>query len=181
MQSLIKTVIGCFIGKADDDFDERTSSSSMKENATDQAVVTNVLNALRAAEKNGRELEQDLDDIVGECGWEEIAAGLWSGLEALLREGAPMGQAMKDALDRAMDAAVGFAREHPVFCALLALGILVVLVPWAVEALGFGELGPIEGSFAAWWQARYAGYVPKGALFSFLQRLGMIWKCKSVL
>lgn len=28
---------------------------------------------------------------------------------------------------------------------LVAIGILVILVPWAVEALGFGELGPIEG------------------------------------
>ena len=31
------------------------------------------------------------------------------------------------------------------------------------------------GSFAATWQARYAGYVPKGSLFSFFQRLGMKW------
>ena len=68
---------------------------------------------------------------------------------------------------------------------------------------GFGELGPIEGelclslsggphcgklrngilmlilvtgSWAALWQSRYAGMVPKGSLFSFFQRLGMKWK-----
>lgn len=29
------------------------------------------------------------------------------------------------------------------------------------------------GSFAAEWQSTYAGFVPKGSLFSFLQRLGM--------
>ncbi len=34
----------------------------------------------------------------------------------------------------------------------------------------------IVGSFAAGWQSRYAGYVPKGSLFSFFQRLGMVWK-----
>lgn len=28
-------------------------------------------------------------------------------------------------------------------------------------------------SFAALWQSRYAGLVPKGSLFSLLQRLGM--------
>jgi hypothetical protein len=88
-----------------------------------------------------------------------------------------MGQAMKEAFEKAISEAVGFAREHPAYCTLIALGILVALgLPWAIEALGFAELGPLEGSFAAWWQARYAGYVPKGSLFSFLQRLGMIWK-----
>ena len=30
------------------------------------------------------------------------------------------------------------------------------------------------GSFAAWWQARYTGYVPKNSCF--FQRLGMIWR-----
>jgi hypothetical protein len=30
-------------------------------------------------------------------------------------------------------------------------------------------------SFAAWWQSRYAGYVPKNSWFSFFQRLGMKW------
>lgn len=29
------------------------------------------------------------------------------------------------------------------------------------------------GSWAARWQARYAGYVPKGSLFSFFQKLNM--------
>jgi hypothetical protein len=29
------------------------------------------------------------------------------------------------------------------------------------------------GSFAAEWQSTYAGFVPKGSLFSLLQRLGM--------
>ena len=56
-------------------------------------------------------------------------------------------------------------------------------LPWVVEVLGFSELGPVEGwspkcvgSFAAWWQSTYAGYVPAGSLFSFFQRLGMVWK-----
>lgn len=34
--------------------------------------------------------------------------------------------------------------DQPVFVTVVALGILVVLAAWAVEVLGFGELGPIE-------------------------------------
>ena len=36
------------------------------------------------------------------------------------------------------------------------------------------------GTFAAAWQTRYAGYVPKGSLFSFFQRLGMVWGRKFI-
>jgi hypothetical protein len=72
-------------------------------------------------------------------------------------------------------------------------------MPWAIEVLGFGEFGPIEGmlvvvyvqgdifmrcllvgSFAALWQSRYRGYVPAKSLFSFFQRLGMKWGGKLV-
>jgi hypothetical protein len=32
-------------------------------------------------------------------------------------------------------------------------------------------------TFAARWQAQFLGYVPKGSLFSFFQRLGMVtWR-----
>jgi hypothetical protein len=109
-----------------------------------------------------------------------------------------MGQAMRDAYDTAAQAVaevLKFAKDHPVFVAVVALGILVILAPWAIEVLGFGELGPIEGivgplycgrevtscvvfpvgTFAAWWQSTY-GDVPAGSLFSFFQRLGMKWR-----
>ncbi|EXJ55687.1 hypothetical protein A1O7_08616 [Cladophialophora yegresii CBS 114405] len=85
---------------------------------------------------------------------------------------------LKDAFVKAVDAAAGFARDHPVWTTLIAVGILAVLLPWAVEALGFGVEGPAARTFAAWWQSRYAGYVPKGSLFSFFQRLGMKWTIK---
>ena len=58
---------------------------------------------------------------------------------------------MKEAFDKASAAAAEFVHEHPVFVAavatIVAIGILVILVPWAVEALGFGATGPIEGEF----------------------------------
>ena len=63
-----------------------------------------------------------------------------------------MNGAMQAAYDKACDAAEvfeGFVAGHPVFCTLVALGVLVVLAPYAVEMLGFGELGPIEGEFFA--------------------------------
>ncbi|KAK3703771.1 hypothetical protein LTR37_014217 [Vermiconidia calcicola] len=68
--------------------------------------------------------------------------------------------------------------QHPVFAAaivtVVAIGILVLLVPWVVEALGFAELGPVEGSFAAWWQSTFPD-AEAGSFFSYLQRLGMRW------
>ena len=59
-----------------------------------------------------------------------------------------MGQAMRDAYEkvvRVVEEVWQFTKDHPVFVAVVALGILVVLAPWAISALGFGELGPIEG------------------------------------
>ncbi len=59
-----------------------------------------------------------------------------------------MGQAMKEAFEKSVKEATDFAHNHPVYFTLIALGILVILTPWAIEALGFGELGPIEGELA---------------------------------
>lgn len=46
---------------------------------------------------------------------------------------------------REIDSIEGFVKEHPVICAVIAIGILVVLAPWVVEALGFAEAGIVEG------------------------------------
>jgi hypothetical protein len=87
----------------------------------------------------------------------------------------------------------GFAKGHPVLCTSVALGILVILAPFVIKALGFGELGPIEGmpviidvkgdilmscfllvgTPATRWQSTYRGSVPAGSSFSFFQRRGM--------
>lgn len=108
-----------------------------------------------------------------------------------------MADAFRDA-SKAVDAVGEFAREHPLWTAavvgVVVFGMMVLLTPYLLEALGFAELGPLEGkcfacfwaevkadgvgdlgSFAAGWQARYLGAVPKGSLFSFFQRLGMVW------
>ncbi|KAK5994183.1 hypothetical protein PT974_07626 [Cladobotryum mycophilum] len=88
-----------------------------------------------------------------------------------------------------------------VLVTVLAFGVLVALTPFILELLGFSEIGSIEGTstssslnpqpptppysdltillktgtFAAWWQSTYSGYVPKGSLFSYFQRLSMTW------
>jgi len=151
---------------------------------TTQSLAADVLSILYTADTNDEHLVQLLQDVVRETGWyENLAVRVFNGLENALKAEAPMGQAMKDAYEKAAQVVAGvweFAKEHPVFCAVVVLGILVILAPWAIEALGFGELGPIEGTFAAWWQSTYEGSVPAGSLFSFFQRLGMVWRWKKL-
>jgi hypothetical protein len=70
---------------------------------------------------------------------------------AILESGKVLVGAMKETYDKVREVAENFVKEHPILTAVIvtviAIGILAVLVPWAVEALGFGELGPIEGRF----------------------------------
>ncbi|KAH9228262.1 hypothetical protein K456DRAFT_57543 [Colletotrichum gloeosporioides 23] len=43
-----------------------------------------------------------------------------------------------------------------------------------LAVIGFGALGPIGGSFAAWFQSVfYGGFVPAGGLFALLQSFAM--------
>ncbi|KAK1997363.1 hypothetical protein LX36DRAFT_681807 [Colletotrichum falcatum] len=138
------------------------------------------LDVLRTAEKGGEDLQRRLRNVVTASWWtEELAKHILQGVEALVRRRETIGQVVAEAVDKAVAAAqavFGFAADHPVFVTVVAIGVLVVVAPWVLEALGFGELGPVADTFASWWQARYAGFVPKGSLFSFFQRLGMVWK-----
>lgn len=188
MAFLLQAVRECLMG-----FDSPKINTASEEN-----IATKVLTALFNAEKEGKGLEKEVQDIVGDYGWtENIAVGVLRGLSNALSEGVQMGQAMKEAYGRAFNEAKDFAHDHPIFCTVLALGILAILMPWLLEALGFAELGPVEGgidrlrppidadttllgTFAAWWQSKYAGYVPKKSLFSFFQRLGMIWRRSAI-
>ncbi|KAE8141422.1 hypothetical protein BDV38DRAFT_279322 [Aspergillus pseudotamarii] len=122
-------------------------------------------------------IKKRLDETISTTSWTaSLAQAILHGLETAIKAGAQMAEAASKALARATDEAYEFSREHPIFATILALSVLAILTPWVIEILGFGELGPIEGSFAAAWQRTYAGYVPKESLFSFFQRLGMVWK-----
>jgi ElaB/YqjD/DUF883 family membrane-anchored ribosome-binding protein len=85
----------------------------------------------------------------------------------------------------------GFVEDHPVFCLVIALGVLYIMAPTAVQLLGFTPKGPafgmcllyhtsmidtdhcIKGSYAAAWESTYGGTVPAKSLFAYLQHLGM--------
>ncbi|EJD47730.1 hypothetical protein AURDEDRAFT_113355 [Auricularia subglabra TFB-10046 SS5] len=134
---------------------------------------------LLAAEKPGTTLQAQLAAIVDpdapgvSWDWKErFAKAVLAGLEDAVRTG----KAVNATVSRAAEEAAEWAQAHPVYATMIALGVLVLLSPWIIEVLGFGELGPIEGTFAAAWQRQFAGYVPKGSLFSFFQRLGMVWR-----
>ncbi|KXH34227.1 hypothetical protein CSAL01_07093 [Colletotrichum salicis] len=160
--------------------DKQTSIIKDQPLRSAQDAASEFIDILRTAEKGGKDLERRLRNIVAVNSWtEELAKYILSGVEGLVRHRDTIGQVVRETVDKSTEAAESvfeFAKEHPVFVTIIAIGVLVIIAPWVVEALGFGELGPIADTFASWWQARYAGYVPKGSLFSFLQRLGMTWK-----
>ena len=65
-----------------------------------------------------------------------------------------MGRAMRFAFNRALEEAKitlksweHLPHDHPVWCALIVLGMLVSLAPWVLEALGFTEVGILEGMY----------------------------------
>lgn len=61
------------------------------------------------------------------------------------------GPAFREAYTRALAGAEmieGFAKEHPVFCLVVALGVLYILTPYAVQLLGFMPDGPALGKRA---------------------------------
>ncbi|KAF2712757.1 hypothetical protein K504DRAFT_464819 [Pleomassaria siparia CBS 279.74] len=180
MSSMLKALSDCICG-FDEPYEEYGSEKRplvSHDARTSETMATQIVQTLLEAEKGGRSLENTLNAIVGTNGWtERIAQWTLEKLEQALGEATKLGPVLKEAYDQSCETAramEGFVQEHPV-----ALGVLVLVAPWAIQALGFatgfGELGPIEGSFAAMWQARYAGLVPKGSLFSFFQRLGMTW------
>ncbi|KAK3939355.1 hypothetical protein QBC46DRAFT_290637 [Diplogelasinospora grovesii] len=164
-------------------------SPSTAETTGSESAIS-IITILRTADAPGEALTSRLNEEVGAEGWSEwLAEQVLHTLEATLGEEnmEPWGQALKDAYDSTIKLAqeefktlVEYVKEHPlevaagVLFSLVAFGVLARLMPWVLRLLGFGELGPVEGSFAARWQATYAGFVPKESLFSYLQRLGMI-------
>jgi len=168
MASITQSIYECLFGA-----DYHMIDSTSDENA----VAADVLRAQFNANEGGEHLRKSVRDIIGARGWtENIAKRILGGIENALRDSAQMGKTMAEAANKAIAEATGFALDHPYFCAVIAVGVLAILMPWVLEALGFAELGPVEGSFAAWWQSTYRGYVTKDSLFAFFQRLGMVWR-----
>jgi len=106
-----------------------------------------------------------LNEIVTTQAWSDRpAVAIYYGLEKMLKNGVKIGKAMQEASNKAvaeveelMRMAGAFAKKHRVYCTLVVLGVLAVLLPWAIEALGFEllgslgfeEVGPVAGNLAS--------------------------------
>jgi hypothetical protein len=147
----------------DPEGDEYNHANSTAYEKTTQDLVTDqpltmtqkatrcTLLALTSAEKPGRSLEITIDSIVAQSGgWSEyIARKILDAVEQVIKMGGPVKAAMAEALKKSGDAAqklTTFAKEHPeLMCTLIALGVLAILVPVVITALGFTAEGVVEG------------------------------------
>ena len=135
--SLLSAIYECLFG-----VDHQPINNSSNENV----IAGYILRTLFDAHEGGAHLKKSVQDIIGERGWtENIAIIILRGIENGLKQVMPMGATMTEAFEKAVSEASGLAHEHPYFCALIAVGILAILMPWVLEALGFAELGPVEG------------------------------------
>lgn len=164
--SFLRSFFSCVLGEPSETPALNTTSDNLSSN-----VVTIILTSPTTAD-----LHKSLEEQVSANGWTDaLIQGILEGLTSAIRAGASVARPAADALKKATDAAVGFAKEHPAYATLIALGILFSLLPWVLEALGFAAEGVVAGSWAARWQQIYEGYVPRGALFGYFQRLGAKW------
>ncbi|KAF4470935.1 lincomycin-condensing lmbA [Fusarium albosuccineum] len=135
---------------------------------------------IRTHEGSQEELQCRLKQVVSANGWtESLAESVLRKIENIVKEGAKMAKPMADAIKKATDTALEFAKEHPVYAGLIAAGTLIAIailgifdLVWVLRALGFAQRGPRLGTFAARWMSRI-GNVPKGSIYSYFQRLGM--------
>ncbi|KAI1008825.1 hypothetical protein LB504_001361 [Fusarium proliferatum] len=126
------------------------------------------------------QLHHRLEQVVSTTGWtSSLAEAIERKIEKLLKDGAELAKPMAEAVTRATNTAWEFAKEHPVYAGLIAAGTIVAIgvlvefeLVWVLRALGFDEIGPRVGSFAARWMSSLEK-VPKGSIYSYLQRLGM--------
>jgi hypothetical protein len=153
MSSIINEIFGCLcMRRTEHDVREKQpflDFTHEKRPQTTESLAADILSTLYAADNNDEHLVKRLQDTVHETGWyDNLAAAVLDGLEKALKKKVSMGEAMEDAYEKAMllvEDIWKFAKEHPVFFAVVALGILVILAPWAIEAMGFAEFGPVEG------------------------------------
>ena len=164
--SFLNSILSCIVGEPAETPPLGTSSDNLA-----SSIVTTILTSPTTAE-----LHKSINEQVTANGWTDaFVQKILEGLTAAIKAEASVARPAADALGKATAAAAGFAKDHPAYTTLLAVGILLVLLPWVLDALGFGVGGVIEGSWAARWQQAYEGYVPKGTLFGYFQRLGAKW------
>lgn len=164
--SFLNSILPCLFGDAADTPSLKTTTDHAASN-----IITAILTSPTTIE-----LHKAVNEQVAITGWtDSLVEAILRGLTAAVEASAALARPAADALKKATDAAIDFKKEHPVYTTLIALGILFVLLPWVLEVLGFTETGVTLGSWAARWQRTYRGYVPKGALFGYFQRMGAKW------
>ncbi|KAI6710773.1 hypothetical protein PZA11_002678 [Diplocarpon coronariae] len=182
---ILKALKDCLTG-SDSNFPQPTFATNLDTKSpppsSEDDLANSMLQTILTTEKTGPALAAQLESLVHANSWTScLAQRLLGGLVHALNSGAQMSGVMKEAFDRSSAVVEDFVREHPVLVTVVvtvvAIGILVLLVPWAVEALGFAELGPVEESWAAIWQSTFPD-VTADSWFAFLQRLGMKWAKK---
>lgn len=122
--------------------------------SSDEAALSFV-SAMYDAHDNTTSLDVTLQSLVHAAGGrtDRLAKRIFETLLKRFIEGKePINAVMQEAYDRACQKAKEleeFAADHPiateVFWAVVVLGILVLVAPYAVEWLGFGIDGPIAG------------------------------------
>lgn len=150
---VLKAILACLTGHDDNDLQCSTACYPYRGNSSterEDCLAAKIVDIIYASEKHGQSLKDELGNIVHTEGWyETLAKRVLDHLISALKASKVMGKAMKEAYDKASRAAREFAEKHPVYTAaiitIIAIGVLVLVAPWIVEALGFGELGPIEG------------------------------------
>lgn len=139
-----------------------SASSSSTISAADNLTAHRIISHLFAGEKASKDLQLAIKDEVSATGWtESLAIAILTKLVQALDSAAPIGQALKEAFDRATEEARVFVTEHPVLVTVIAIGILALLVPWTLEVLGFAELGIVEGEYLVYFPIR-AGCLDTG-------------------
>jgi len=166
----------------------RTYPSEKQPSLSIQEASDRIATALLHSTTEDLPLQRQVTNIIHQAGgWtESLAEGILTAFTFLLAKAIELKISItpiiQDAVDKVVEAgkqtaelAEWFVEEHPVWTGviltLVALGVLWLLWPWILGALGFGEEGIIEASWAARWQSSI-GNVKKRSLFSFFQRLG---------
>lgn len=152
MASWMTAILACLCGAdpVDVEYPFKERPTLYHDAYTAEEIADQIASAIQSAEKGGNDLRLNLKNIVVDDWTENVAHWTLSKLEQALQDTSNVGVVLKKAYDTALEVALaveGFTTTHPVFCTVIAIGILVLLAPWALEALGFGELGPIEGRY----------------------------------
>ena len=129
-------------------YSDKDLSQTKIQDAAQQFV--NVLIDANVTDPRDLQLQKNLADTVGTLSWSEnLASAVLKCLESALRNNINLGKTIELALEKAVAAATGFAKDHPVYFTLIALGVLVIVAPWVLEWLGFAEIGIIEGELSS--------------------------------